>query len=485
MDSASVATSTVSLSKQQEGSAPEIEEVPSTVETEVTCNVSGETTDTRTRAYLAQSPYKKYRLSQPHSKAPMQSPSTVIGETIGRVGGKLFSCLHGGRHYVPSGSEENDLMFDVHQQNPVAKRALHNPPTLHMEEEEEKKEDHRRLQFKRTPNSILSNQDYPTCDGCLKRIYPTDSVTKAFSPTRTFHSNCFKCYLCSSQLRYHGEEVCIRIPDEESEEGSLFRHILLCQPCQQASQSEYSEKRLSTIAGTRVAPTENEFGDVDGVLDEIGEELEHVMMHNYVPTCTICGGNFLSYESNRVVIMGPTLKFHYECWETGKPSVDIQQRKLEPIQAVRYLPNELILRIRSEESITTLYFEWKNRLEDFKSLVAESKSTNSLRVLYSINENTNTGSSIKRPWVPLKYLYTFELVGEPLGKCMLADSTSTISRKTNEDVEAIGCMRVSRFELHHAVRIRIPIVKEYHGRGHGQDHLDLQKSTLTIDLIDE
>lgn len=479
MESVSTATSNLSLSKR-EAPAPEIVQttstVESTVETEVTCNVSGESTDSKTRAYLAQTPYKKYRLSEPTSKGNMRSPSTVIGETIGRVGGKLFSCLQGDTHYVPKG-EENDLSFDVHH-NPVARRALHKPSTPTTPSiEEEKKEDHRVQQFKRTPNSILSIHNDPTCDSCLKRIYPTDSITKAFSPTRTFHSACFKCYLCNSQLRHHGQEVCIRIPDESDE--ASFRHILLCQPCQQASQSEYSEKRLSTIAGTRVAPTENEFGDVDGVLDDIGEELEHVMMHNYVPTCTICGGDFLSCDGNKVVIMGPTLKFHYECWETGKPSVDLQQRKLEPIQAVKYLPTELILRIRSEESITTLYFEWKNRLEDFKSLVAESKNTNSLRVVYSINQNTNTVSS-KRPWIPLRYLYTFELVGEPLGKGMLADSTSTISRKSIEDMGAVGCMRVSRFELHHAVRIRIPIVKEK-----GQDQLDLQQSMLTIDMIDE
>ena len=62
----------------------------------------------------------------------------------------------------------------------------------------------------------------------------------------------------------------------------------------------------------------------------------------------------------------------------------------------------------------------------------------------------------------------------------MADSTSTISRV--EDQEAMGCMRLVRFELHHDIRIFIPIVQDERD---GQEHLALQQSLLSIDLMDE
>jgi hypothetical protein len=399
-----------------------------------------------------------------------RSPTSVIGERLGQLGGYFFACLSISDQYEPS-PDENDLVFDV-LNPPMAEKRQHS--SLPEQEIEEPQQAMRQTSECVTrSNTMPSQQNLMTCNGCEKRIYPTDSITRAFSPTRTFHIGCFKCYLCQGTLKHHGAEVCFQIPDDDYS-TSL---ILLCLPCQQKSLSKYSDKTEATIAGKRVEPTKQEIGDVNGVLEDIGDDLERVMMEHYVPTCTICGGNFLSYNSNKVVLLGPTLKYHYECWETGKPSVEVQQRKLEPFQAVKYLPNELIVRIKSEMSVSTLYFVWKNRLDDVKEMIDQGNESDKLTARYSIDQQTITSATSYLPWTPGAILYTFELVGEPLGKICSSDSTTTITSNADGSSEASGSMQLTRFELNHVIHIEIPILHI-----NDLERLDLQQSSLAIIL---
>lgn len=405
-----------------------------------------------------------------------RSPTSVIGERLGQLGGIFFSCLSSSDVYQPS-PDENDLIFDI--PTPPVTKPIATAKSSSVPERESTEQTMREPPegvVPRSNNTTPSN--YMTCDGCGKRIYPTDATTRAFSPTRIFHMTCFKCYLCQGTLKHHGGEICFAIPNDDYS-TSL---ILLCLPCQQESLSKYSDKTEASIAGKRVEPAENELGDVDGVIDEIGDDLERVMMEHYVPTCTICGGNFLSYNSNKVVLLGPNLKYHYECWETGKPSIKVQQRKLEPLQALKYLPSEIIVRIKSDVSVSTWYFIWKDRLEDLKEMIDHRNGGDNcnLTVRYSIDQSAVVSGKSSIPWAPQSSLYTFELVGEPLGMSALADSTTTITTNVSGASQASGRMHVTRFELNHLIQIDIPIRNE-----HNVENLNPRESTLTITLADD
>eukprot|EP00980_Cylindrotheca_fusiformis_P019878 scaffold6992_cov102-Cylindrotheca_fusiformis.AAC.10 len=407
-----------------------------------------------------------------------RSPTSVIAERLGKLGGYFFTCLNQNDHYDPS-PDDNDLLFEVAIPPATAVDGDIDIPSF-PEQEDGKAEKivHGRSECPTRSIDSSGHQPYMTCDGCRERIYPTDGVTRAFSPTRIFHVACFKCSLCQGHLKHHGSEFCFQIPNDEFS-TSL---ILLCVPCQQESLSKYTDKTEAAVAGRRIEPSNNEFGDVNGVLDDIGDDLERVMMDHYVPTCTICGGNFLSYNSNKVVLLGPNLKYHSECWETGKPSTEIQQRRLEPLQAIKYLPTEIIVKIKGDASVSTLYLVWKNRLDDLKRMLdprVEDHDNRNLTVEYSVDQTVENFVESSVPWSPQSSLYTFEFVGEPLGKSSLSDCASTITMKDNSNSEASGTMELTRFQLKHVVTIDIPIAKE----GNKGERLDIRNSSMAITLL--
>ena len=131
---------------------------------------------------------------------------------------------------------------------------------------------------------------------------------------------------------------------------------------------------------------EEEIGDIDGVMDAIGEELSDLLVQGaMLPTCAVCGTDFIGY-TGKVTIIG-SLKYHNDCWLMGKPCPF--DKCLTAIQATKYLPDRLIVkllakgassassnssdagthsRLSSGAPLATMFFTWKTREGDLKEV---------------------------------------------------------------------------------------------------------------------
>jgi hypothetical protein len=91
----------------------------------------------------------------------------------------------------------------------------------------------------------------------------------------------------------HPLDVHFRLPDDVDDDvnGDNTAHdnggnrigarlAFLCGKCQTESIASNKEKLLCTAAGQRITIDDGEEGDVDGVLDAIGDELEEIMLDN-------------------------------------------------------------------------------------------------------------------------------------------------------------------------------------------------------------
>ena len=138
----------------------------------------------------------------------------------------------------------------------------------------------------------------PRCPACNKSIN-ANAPREAFCE-RTFHRGCFTCGRCGGVA-------------ERASSSSTSR--LRCAPC---ASRDALERRGHVVAAVKTRAGAREVaidGDVDGVLDAIGDELEAVVDAN-VPTCTICGFGFKS--DDEVVAVG-MLKWHPSCKALGRP----------------------------------------------------------------------------------------------------------------------------------------------------------------------
>jgi hypothetical protein len=127
----------------------------------------------------------------------------------------------------------------------------------------------------------------------------------------------------------HPTEVQFRVPPR-GEEKTLF---FLCSRCQEESINMCKTKVLGTKAGEKIIIEDDEQGDVDGVKDAIGDELEDIVLNHMLPKCGTCGVDFLAYEGN--IAMVGSVKHHQECWETGKPgAIKPTDQKLYPFNLV-------------------------------------------------------------------------------------------------------------------------------------------------------
>jgi LIM domain len=203
----------------------------------------------------------------------------------------------------------------------------------------------------------LSND--PLCRVCQKKIFPTEESTACRH--NTYHNACFRCSLCGSKMKNH--------PDEEHTMLPATNHMFLqCRRCKVDNENKYKPRQLSRVAGERIVVQDSEQGDIEQVVDAIGDELEDALFA-MIPRCATCGGDFLSYKGD-VSIIG-SLKYHKECFLTGKPTEGLVSLTLDAFQAAKYFPENVILKLSSTEScrvITTLFFVWKDKEMVLKSM---------------------------------------------------------------------------------------------------------------------
>lgn len=225
------------------------------------------------------------------------------------------------------------------------------------------------------------NNTNPTCLVCQSRIFPTEDSTRARN--KTYHTGCFKCSLCKSKLKNH--------PDEEHQlmttAGAGGHNLYLqCSRCKIDNENKYKPRQLSRVAGEKIVVEDAEQGDIEQVVDAIGDELE-VAIFAMIPRCATCGGDFLQYKGE-VSIVG-SLKYHQECFMTGRPMAGISSAiTMDATQAAKYLPKDIILRLASGSSgkvLTTLFFGWKDREVVLKAM-RTAEQTNIISASYSLDD---------------------------------------------------------------------------------------------------
>ena len=320
------------------------------------------------------------------------------------------------------------------------------------------------------------------CTACWKPVYPRDPVVRSFG--EVLHADCFVCTLCNSKMSRHPKEVQFRVPNSGQGDGSVYDDdddndtlIFLCAKCQEESIHTHSEMVLGTKAGERILVEDDENGDVDGVLEEIGDDLEEIMLDN-IPRCALCRGDFLQYTGN--IAMVGHLKYHRECFELGKPNnsatgehnTSPDDRSLTPLQAIRYLPDRLVVKLFSahgttnkSKPITTIFFVWSNKAADMKQLLSMSQrgrrhqqqQPSEYVVSYSLDSNAadrHVHSTGVRLDPEAASSLSCALVGNPIGMT----STTILpgsSRRTETGVLKLQ-VQGTKYKLLHTLVLQIP-----------------------------
>ena len=339
------------------------------------------------------------------------------------------------------------------------------------------------FQRKKEPSSNRRNSsirvvpsEEQQCTACRQKIFPTEETITCRQ--KLYHTRCFKCSECGTKLK--------NLPDEEHRILSDDVVFLQCSRCKLDGEQKYKPKVLSRVAGEKITVEDEEQGDIDQVIDDIGDELEE-KMHLMIPRCATCGGDFLQYTGELTSI--GMLKYHKECLLMGRPAMGLQpSMTLQPVQAAKYLPDNFILRLSIEggKVMTTLYFLWKGKEDELKQLRSEQKQ--SISVSFELDENARanpnfTGSAKRKTTVPLppsdeKSIMVLDLVG--------GDQISPQPPKMIEPVAILSayqnssnCLKASisyfKYNLRHSLFLNIPC-------NISCDELQLGGATLTVEI---
>ena len=198
------------------------------------------------------------------------------------------------------------------------------------------------------------------CGACGERIY---SRYDRFDDDGTaYHKGCVKCDRCQKSL----------LPASKSE-----RRKFMCGSCTAKIDDEKRRSLTSSHvigqtqeqAGTRKGPDAK--GDVAGVLDAIGDDLEEAY-RSAVPRCLICGGTYSKTDTIHYVIDQDRRipKYHQECYRLGRPKDGVIHSAPPPRLAAKNAPSSIVLKVLDANNGggITLFFD---RLE--KKEVPSSK----------------------------------------------------------------------------------------------------------------
>jgi hypothetical protein len=333
---------------------------------------------------------------------------------------------------------------------------------LSVREEEPIRHQHQPSSFPLPPDRIKEQQqEQPCCSACLLRIYPTDPILHSFG--ETLHVSCFVCYFCNSKMFQHPLEVQFRIPDQ----NTLF---LLCSKCQEQSINSRKERVLGKTAGEKIRVEKDEEGNIEGVMEAIGDELEELLL-DHVPKCAICGIDFLYYTGE--LSMVGDFKYHRECFERGTPgTVSNWDRPFTPLQAVRYLPERLLVKVRLADSsapIVTLFFVWTTKASDFQRI----QQCGEVAVKYCLDETASANQRKPPPIRDKSSSLVCELVGTPFGvPCRM---TSMV----HQQAFIVARLVCSKFQLQHVLSFH---VRKTNNTNNNHSYLDLASAMLTVQI---
>jgi hypothetical protein len=340
---------------------------------------------------------------------------------------------------------------------------------------------------------ISSQNGGRRCRVCQKKLFPTEKITTA--QKQDYHAACFKCALCGTKLKNHPDEDhnMLLVSKSSSDAALSIRDIVLkCHTCKIHNEQNYETRTHSTLAGQRVVIGDEEQGDIEQVVDLIGDELENAIC-GMTPRCSTCGGDFLTYKGE-IAMMG-ALKYHKECFQMGKPALGVQTSavQLPPRQAAKYLPDTLILRLSSGDKngrniLSSLFFVWTNKDDQLRALRA--KLNESVRVFFHLDEearaNPNHRNSSKKKRFadlppgqdPEHPSLRVDIINEqiaPKSPGMVGRSSIVYSKKLSSSVLCAE-VEYDMYSLRHLISLNVPCDSEQEGK------LDLARASLTVDI---
>lgn len=225
-------------------------------------------------------------------------------------------------------------------------------------------------------HGVSKNAENKRCAVCRKTIL--SSTLKDYGETiityreMKMHGTCFSCRDCGKSLIQNS------LGGASSNNGKENKSIYLSKSngkvklhCATCLEDQSTSDFYATQAGSRKVVEESEHGDVQQVMEDIGDDLEQAVYFQ-TPKCATCGDNLTtrhkqqqqqSKGAKKFVVMGRTV-YHPYCYETGRPPSHwpAPAVKLPPSFCAKYLPRQIILKlVENGITMTTLYFCWENR----------------------------------------------------------------------------------------------------------------------------
>lgn len=177
------------------------------------------------------------------------------------------------------------------------------------------------------------------CEICAQAVYAQE---KHVFRGGVYHRHCFVCVGCGVSLVNEGAEV--------------LDDVMYCRPCLsreivRRTGLEATHGQTAQEAGLRRKPSHS--GDVLGVIEEIGDELEASISSN-IPRCERCGGLFTSDDN--IVIMGMS-KAHKVCPE--KQAIATMSPEAAARIAMKSSPESITIRMERKQTgeKVTIFFD--------------------------------------------------------------------------------------------------------------------------------
>lgn len=297
---------------------------------------------------------------------------------------------------------------------------------------------------------MKSAKDLPSCPLCSQ---PVQNNGRHSYRGLSYHKSCFKCNVCGKSLMSEGKEW---------ENGVPF-----CNPCAKREQLRRLHLMTSSGAVSQVGETAREaghkraaedHGDVEGVNDAIGDEIE-ASMQSMVPRCATCGGTFLPTDA---IYMCGIQKFHTECRGRNLSEVTAK-RHVSPKEALRSVEDLLTIKLLLPNNNVLTFFFIKTMSKHIK-----------------VKKNTVDRNAVVVKFVPddSEHARTVRHVhGNCVSPCevMVAGDNFYFpdTATTNKDGELVATVVGTKMQLYHHVRIKF-----YHSSA--QSTISAELAELTI-----
>lgn len=274
-----------------------------------------------------------------------------------------------------------------------------------------------------------------------------------------YHKACFRCAGCNQSLASNGV-----VKHERG--GSYY-----CSTCVTKAHEKYRQAKAEHVvgetqeqAGLRKTPSHR--GDVEGVMNAIGDDLEEAYRRQVV-TCEICGGTMdlkrddIYYETRGDKYVPVA---HAECRKLGRPRDGVVYSAEPPRLAIKKVPDQLVVKFLAPNAKALTIFLKKIADTTPKTQRKHTKEENEApaAVAYSpVDPDKDTAATKKQRRAHLATL----LAAAKLDVKVAADDYKLATNQPPRTTVASKSMRVVVLEaikarLHYELRIDFEIVSK-------------------------